>query len=111
MINFHLTESWGGDDDWEFKFEPEVRKQKAHEQNEENHEQQDSGLRNRRNDPLTSPPYYNSSLGDSFTSRASHMSDSRASSPRASHSGPQLLQVSQVGQQNGNVIVTTTSSW
>ena len=94
MINSTSPESWGGDDDWEFKFEPEARKQKPQHLEEVYEQDIGSGLRNRRNDPLPSPPSPYSD-GGFFMSQVSE-SDSQTSSPRASKSGPQLLHVSQV---------------
>ena len=96
-------ESWGGSDDWEFTFEPEVRQKHrntitGHQEQEQNGFEESSRLRQRRPDTMSST----SSLVDSgMSSRNSTVSfNDSVSSPASSNkhsfpSQPQLLQLSQ----------------
>lgn len=96
-------ESWGGSDDWEFSFEPEVRqKQKTattvHQEQDQNGFDESSGLRQRRPETMSST----SSLVDTgISSRNSTVSfNDSVSSPGSSFrqsvpDQPQLLQLSQ----------------
>jgi len=93
-------ESWGGNDDWEFEFEPEVRKPK---QQQTGFDTSDSisddlepVLRQRRQDPMSSPT--SSYAGSEIMSRSSSVSQMSYMSHSSSFknpSQPDLLQLSQ----------------
>merc|ERR1719322_439136 len=98
--NVCSLESWGGDDDWEFSFEPEVRKQHVsansshvssvsfETRDSSSDESNQSGVRQRRRDTSSKSSFNR----ESVTSKLSSI-DSFSSVQHRNSSQPELLQV------------------